>query len=525
MKRALLAIVTSAALSGASLESEGKRWWAHVEALASDAMDGRNTGSEAHRRAAQYVAAQFERAGLQAAGVEGYIQPVPFDVRRLVEAKSRLELIRGRKAQRLTLGDDAIIGTRSEPAPFVEARLVFAGYGFTVPELQYDDLAGDDLRGKVIVTISGAPSNIPGPLRAHYQSAVERDVFLRKAGVVGVVSIPNPREMDIPWSRLALARLQPTMALADKDLSQPGSSKISVMVNPERAGPWLAGTGHTLDELLALASAGKPLPRFAIPAKLRARTVLERSQVESQNVAGLLPGSDARLRGECIVLTAHLDHVGTGEPIAGDRIYNGAMDNASGVASLIEIAHHFHTTKAQPKRTVLFVAVTGEEKGLLGSRFYAAHPTVPPAAMVANVNMDMFLPIVPMHSVIAFGLKESTLGDSLRAVASRQGIEVKDDPEPARNLFVRSDQYSFIRRGIPAIALSVGFEKGSPEEQTAKKWLHDRYHAPSDDLKQPVNLDTAAAYNRLLIGFIEAVASQPERPRWRSDSFFRRFAR
>ena len=323
---------------------------------------------------------------------------------------------------------------------------------------------------------------------------------------------------------MTLARLHPAMALSDPSLSDAGAVKIGVTVNPERADAWFAGSGHTFAELLALAQAGKPLPRFPIPAKLRAHTAVERSHVESQNVAGLLPGSDPKLRHEYVVVTAHLDHVGTGEPIHGDRIYNGAMDNASGVATLIEMARHLHAAANPPKRSLLFVAVTGEEKGLLGSKFFAAHPTVPAKAIVANINNDMFLPLFPLHSVVAYGLNESSLGNTLREVAMQQGIQVSDDPEPQRNLFVRSDQYSFILRGIPALALKVGFAAGSPDEKVAKQWLHDRYHAPSDDLQQPVDLNTAAAFDRLIEALITSTANQPERPHWNTDSFFKRFA-
>src|SRR5262249_44584500 len=358
-------------------------------------MEGRNTGTEGYRRAAEYVCGQFEKIGLEPAGTQGYLQPVKFDVRRLVEDASSLELEHGGKSERLALGEDAIISIRTDPAESVDAPLLFAGYGFAVPESRYDDLAGTDLRGKIIVTIAGAPANIPGPLRAHYQSAAERNPFLRRAGVIGLVAIPNPKHMDIPWDRLTLSRTQPAMSLADASLSDTGGMKIGVTLNPARAGKLLEGSGHSLGELMALADAGKPLPRFELNATLRARTKVDRSQVESQNLAAVLRGSDAKLRDEYVVLTAHLDHLGVAEPIRGDRIYNGAMDDASGVATLFEIARLLREEKARPKRSVLFVVVTGEEKGLLGSKYFAAHPTVPARSIVADVNVDMFLPLFP----------------------------------------------------------------------------------------------------------------------------------
>jgi Zn-dependent M28 family amino/carboxypeptidase len=266
------------------------------------------------------------------------------------------------------------------------------------------------------------------------------------------------------------------------------------------------------------------LPAFALPAKLKAKTRLERSEVESQNVAGVLPGADPSLRMEYVVLSAHLDHLGIGRPIHGDSIYNGAMDDASGVATLLDIAHSIHAAKKSLRRSLLFVAVTGEEKGLLGSKYFAAHPTVKPQSMVADLNVDMFLPLFPLRILTVLGLNESDLGDQVRTVAQPLGIQVQDDLEPERNIFIRSDQYSFIRKGIPSLAFKVGYEKGSPEAATAKKWLTERYHAPSDDVHQPVDLAAAGDFNRVIRLVAESVANRSERPKWNSKSFFRRYA-
>jgi Zn-dependent M28 family amino/carboxypeptidase len=244
--------------------------------------------------------------------------------------------------------------------------------------------------------------------------------------------------------------------------------------------------------------------------------------VESQNVVAILPGSDRNLKREYVALSGHFDHLGVGEPVSGDPVYNGAMDNASGIASILEIAAALRGSKL--RRSVLFVAMTGEEKGLLGSQYFAGHPTVRAEDIVADLNLDMFLPLFPLRIVTAIGAQESDLGDRLRAVAAPLGIAVQNDPEPQRNLFIRSDQYSFIRRGIPALAFKVGYTAGSPEETTAKKWLAERYHAPSDDLNQPVDRKAAAEFNDLLRKLTESIANEPARPKWKPDSFFRRFA-
>ena len=523
MKRRAAVLVLAWLTVGLSgLDAEADRWWAHVRFLADDALEGRDTGSPGYRKAAAYVAGEFQRAGLAPAGTDGYLQPVKFRSRRILEEQSSLALVRGSKVEPITLGDEATISMRVESAPQLEAPLVFVGHGLRIPEAKYDDLAGLDLRGKVVVFLSGGPSRISGPLLSHYQSV--RWSYLKATGVLGTLSITNPRGMDIPWERSILSRFQPSLTLADPALDETAGQKLSVTVNPARAERFFVGSGHTFKEILALSEAGQPLPRFELPASLRATVAVKSEDVESPNVVALLPGSDPVLKDEYVVLSAHLDHVGVGEAIKGDRIYNGAMDNASGIAGLIEVAVALREAGARLRRSLVFLAVTAEEKGLLGSRFYANHPTVPVDHIVANLNTDMFLPIIPMHSVNVSGFEESDLADDVRKAAKAVGVEVLPDPEPERNIFTRSDQYSFIKRGVPAIFPKIGFRKDSPEHQIMKKWRTERYHAPSDDLNQPVDFKAAADFNRLYLAIVESVANRPARPRWNADSFFRRFA-
>jgi Zn-dependent M28 family amino/carboxypeptidase len=515
----------SVALLAGDLAQDGRRWWSHVQFLADDRMEGRNTGSEAYRRAARYVAEQFERAGLKPAGTDGYWQPVRFLTRQIVEAESSVALVRDTKVQPLTLGEDVTIGLRGGVAPYVEAPAVFTGYGLRIPEKHYDDLAGLDLKGKVAVYLGGGPADIPGPLKAHAQSAGERWKALRQAGAIGVVSIPDPKAMDIPWERAKLARLQVSMVLADPKLNETADEQLSLVMNPAQAEKLFAGSGHTFAEILALHEVHKPLPHFPLPVTIQAKVTVKEGKAESPNVVGVRPGNDPKLRNEYVVFSAHLDHVGVGEPIQGDRIYNGAMDDASGVASLIETARSLAQDKTPLRRSVLFLAVCGEEKGLLGSRYFAAHPTVERRNIVADLNIDMFLPLYPLRILFVQGLEESDLAKPLRAAAERLGIEIRGDPEPQRNRFIRSDQYSFIREGIPALAFKFGYDKGSPEEKIQRAWTRVRYHAPSDDLQQPVDLEAAAKFDALIRDLIVRIANQEERPRWNETSFFRRFAR
>src|ERR1041385_5751555 len=366
---------------------DGTIWWNYVKVLAGDDMEGRETGSFGLRKAQEYVVEQLKRAGLEPAGSKSYYQPMQFESRQIVEKESSLALVRQGQVEPLTLGDDAIFNTRVNLAPSVEAPLVFAGYGLAIPELNYNDLAGLNLRDKVVVIFSGAPEEIPGALASHYQSASELWKVLRKAGVRGVITIPNPAAMNIPWSRISANRAHPSMALKGAEFDDTPGEDLALTMNPERAQKLFPGSGHTLQELVNLVKDRKPLPRFELALSVRARSVVNKKTLESANLAAQLTGSDPKLKNEYVVLSAHLDHLGIGEPINGDRIYNGAMDNASGSAVLLDLIGSLKKSPQKLKRSLLFLFVTGEEKGLLGSRYFTAHPTVKPGSMIANINI------------------------------------------------------------------------------------------------------------------------------------------
>jgi Zn-dependent M28 family amino/carboxypeptidase len=504
---------------------DGKTWWEHVKVLAADDMEGRETGSPGLRRAEAYVVEQLKQSGVQPAGADGYYQPVRFESRQIVEKDSSAVLLRNGETEPLVLGEEAFFSTRVDLAPEVEAPLAFAGYGLSIPEKNYDDLAGMDLKGKVAVILTGSPADIPSALSAHYQSAGQRWEALHKAGAIGLITIANPASMEVPWARVSLNRTHPSMELADPGFNETAGEQLAMAVNPAKAEKFFVGSGHTFQEIAELGKDRKPLPHFTLTASIKTRATVEKRAVESANVVAKLPGSDPQLRDQYVVLSAHLDHLGIGEPINGDRIYNGAMDNASGSAVLLDVAASLKKWGERLKRSLLFVFVTGEEKGLLGSKYFAAKPTVDRKAMVANINIDMFLPIVPLKVLTVYGLGESDLGDVVRAVAESHGIKVQPDPEPLRNVFIRSDQYNFVRHGIPALMMDVSFDPDAPEQkQIFKDWRTKRYHAPSDDLNQPVNLPAAGLYEDVVCGLIEKVADDPRRPQWKQDSFFRRYA-
>jgi len=504
---------------------DGNTWWSHVKFLADDSLEGRDTGSEGLRKAQAYAVEQFKKAGLEPAGTDGFYQPVSFMQYELDEAQSSLALVTNGEAKPLSFADDAFFSTRAtHQSVQLTAPLVFAGYGLKIPEKNLDELAGLDLKGKIVVYLAGSPADIPTALASHYQTAGERWKSLKAAGAIGVVAIMNPASMDIPWSRISLNRNHPAMDLAGAEFDETPGQQLGVVFNPAAAESLFAGSGHTFAEIAALGKDRNPLPHFGLAKSLKADAKVLSKKVESANLVGKLPGSDSALKNEFVVLSAHIDHIGIGAPINGDRIYNGAMDDGSGSALEMDIAASLKAHPEKLARSLIFLLVTAEEKGLLGSKYFAAHPTVPAKSIVADVNVDMFLPIVPLKILKILGIDESDLGANAAKIAQSMGIKPIADPEPLRNAFIRSDQYSFIKKGVPSVKIDVGFELGTPEQKIFKEWLTNRYHAPSDDVNQPVDLQAAATYEEFTRRLLISTANDSAKPQWKPDSFFRRYA-
>ena len=521
-------------------ETRGKAWWAHVQVLADDSMKGRMTGSPEFLRAAAYVVDKFKSYGLEPAGVGGsYYQPVHFIEQWVNASKSSLSLVVDDKPEPLILGQDAILSSRSPQPATVDAGLVFLGYGLHLPESGYDDFNSADvpvssLRGKIIVVINGGPAELPGALKSFARTSPMAKA-MRDAGVVGIVSIPTPKSMDFGWERVASSASQPGMWLASEPgddavarrhpaLGDDHSPMFAAAFNPAQAEKLFAGTGHTFAEMLALADAQKPLPRFDLKKRLTATVVTERDAVVSPNLVAKLQGSGPSAG--YVIASAHLDHLGVGEPIHGKTIYNGAMDDASGVATVLETAQALSEDAergVRPRRSVLFLIFTAEEKGLLGSRYFAGHPTVPEGAIKADLNLDMFMPLFAFRKLHLQGLEQSTLADDAQRVGAAHGVVIAGDPEPDRNSFIRTDQYSFVLAGVPALAMKFGWEPGSPEYRMWRAWLRDRYHSTQDDLSQPVDLVAAAQFNSFFADLVREVANDPATPHYLESSFFRRF--
>ena len=497
------------------------QWWADIAAIADDANEGRQTGSEGYLRAARYVIKRFEAEGLQPAGEQGFLQQVAFEQQIVDQAASRATLV-GAVGTTTTLqvGADALIGAGGAGRPaHVDAPLVFLGYGLHVPG--HDDFGGVDLRGKIAVVISGGPADVSAAIKSNARFA--RAKLLGERGAVGLISLTTPRQIEIPWSRQKLLATQAGMYLADAKLRDTPDDFFTAGIDPDRAELLFKGSGHSFAELCALADVSRPVPVFALPMRVQATIAAQRQALTSPNLVAKLPGSDPALAGQYLVVSAHLDHLGIGAPINGHSLYNGAMDDASGVASVLDIAHRLATAPSFPRRSVLFVIVTAEEKGLLGSHYFAMRPTVPAGSIVADFNFDMPLPLWPLRSVIAIGEGESTLGADARAVAARQGLALAPDPLPDRNTFIRTDLFSFVREGVPALAFKFGFARDTPEFRIEHDWRANRYHSPADDLQQPgLFKDDAVRLDGYVADLVRRVGNADARPDWLPTSVFRR---
>jgi hypothetical protein len=497
---------------------------AHMAFLADDLLEGRGTGTRGHELAARYVAAQLEALGLEPAGdSSSFLQRVPFRRAQLVEAECSLALRRGGTTRPLAYARDYFMGAdplRERSA--LAAPAVFAGFGVTAPELGHDDYADLDARGKVVVLLAGAPPGFPRDQRAYYSSNLMREANAVAHGAVGILTLRTTlEERRVTWERaIRQSRLAAMRWLEPDGTPHDAHPEILVTATLSRSGAeaLFAGAPRPLAAVLAEADTGA-VRGFALPVEVRARRTTRHSTATSPNVAGLLRGSDPRLRDQYVVFTAHLDHLGVSTPVDGDSINNGAYDNASGVATMLEVARALRALPRPPRRSVLFLAVTGEEKGLQGSGYFARFPTVPRAGIVADVNLDMFLMLHPLRAVVAVGAEHSSLGPVVERAARRLGLRVVPDPAPEEVVFVRSDQYSFVRQGVPAVFL-VDAGEGPEENAAVERWLRTVYHTPADDMRQRFDWGAAVKFAQLnyLVGL--GVADEAQRPSWKPGDFF-----
>jgi len=501
---------------------------ADMRFLSDDALEGRGTGSRGYDIAAKFMASQFESLGLQPAGDNGsYFQSVPLRSAKPDETKSTLVLSRSGKDETLTFRKDYISrGNPVLPETSVEAPVVFVGNGVTASEQNYDDYQGVDAKGKIVAFMFGAP-NFESSLKAHYSSGEVKAHNAAAHGAVGVIILDDPvlerlysfkeqvRDLSFPELRWLDKQQQPN----DYFPELKGNAFLSL----EATKKFFEGSPHSAEEVFAAMKAGKPLS-FVMPITAKIRNVTGLQDVGSRNVVAKLEGSDLTLKNEYVVYSSHLDHLGVGEPVKGDSIYNGALDNASGSAILLEVARAFSGMKTRPGRSILFLSVTGEEAGLLGSDYFAHYPTVNKSSVVANVNMDEDLMLWPLRDIVAFGAEHSSLDAVVRKAAARMHLNESPDPNPEEVIFIRSDQYSFVKQGVPAIFPVPGFKSDDPKikpTEIFKNWEQTRYHQPQDDMDQPgLDFDAAAKYARFVFLCGLLITEDSQRPTWNKGDFF-----
>ena len=488
-------------------------WWAQVTALSSDEMEGREAGTAAYERAAKYVANQFSQAGLLPGGEGGtFFQQVAMRQVDVDSTRSTFTLVRedGHTDALTFLQEWTVIANANLPREIAGA-MTFLGYGL---DPSGTNLAESNLSGKVAVYFNGAPANL-SLAEANAFSAL-RSKLLRTSGAIATVAIANPANLEPTRWPYAYAR---SVSLAESP-AQP-NAQASITISAASAAK-LFGAAQSYAALLRDGKEGKPLPSFPLQGSLRLHFLVTQKEIFSSNILAVLPGSDSALAGEYVALSAHLDGYGYGTPVNGDSLYNGTLDDAAYVATLTELARETAALpkESRPRRSLLFCIFTAEEKGLLGSAYFTAHPTVAKTAVVANLNLDQLRPIFPLRALTMHGLKDSTLADMTRSVAGKFGIEIRPDLEPSRRLPARVDSANFAKIGVPFASFIFAYDLGSPEEAITRDWFNRRYHRPQDDLDTPIDWEAAVKFNRFYGALALAVANSVEKPVWLPASLY-----
>ena len=520
---ALLAVAaTATAQVPSTAEQEiARRVRADVEFLSSDGLEGRETGSKGYVIAADYVASQFRSLGLEPAGDKGgWFQQVPF--RRASHDKPPVltMTVGGRQVSLDPAKDASIRPSVTEKSRQLSAGFVFVGYGIKDARYQIDDYRGLDLRGKIAVALSGGPKGLPSDIEAHLLGS--KDQFAAAAGAVGFVELPrNDGQRGNPVARGGRPLIDWVDA-SGKAGSVPPGLRVQLTVSNEWASKLFDGARKSLDGVRKEAKANsKVSPRgFSLNPTLAIAAESKWEDFTSPEVIGLIRGSDPSLAAEHVVLMGHLDHLGmrTDAKPGEDAIYNGALDNAAGVATMLEAARQFAAQPVRPKRSVLFIANTGEERGLLGADYYANHPTVPAQSIVGVVDLDMPLLLYPFTDVTAFGAEHSTIGAMVAEAGNSMGIKVSPDPMPEEAIFTRSDHYMFVKRGVPAVLLMTGHANGGKAHW--QNYLSKIYHSPQDDVTQKIDWNAGARYALLNYRIARAMADNPARPMWLQGNYF-----
>lgn len=501
-----------------------------LRVLADDRLAGREAGSPGYDEAARYVAARFAEVGLKPGGADGsYLQPVPLRGSTRIPEQAELKLFPAQgKARSLRYGRDYYVSRNPQAErTALRAPLVFAGYGVVSPRFKRDDYAGLDVRGKIVVLLDGGSRDLPSEERAYFSSESEMEAARR--GAVGVINVPTREsEQVFPWKKVAEYLPREGMTWLDaqgRPHVRDADLALSAWLNMDSAAALFNGAPRSYAQILDEAEKGG-VRGFELPGSASMAQGTRNRNLSSTNVVGVLPGADPLLKNEVIVLSGHLDHLGTrpGAKKGEDAIYNGAMDNAAGIATLIEAARLAVASGQPPRRTLVFLAVTAEEKGLIGADYYARQPQLSPGQrIVGNINLDMPLLSFDFADVIAFGASHSSLGASVERAAAKIGVKLAPDPWPQEAIFVRSDHYRFVQQGVPAVFLVTGTTSTDPKEDGAKRWgefLGQRYHQVSDDLNQTIRYDVGAKFALINYLVTRELADAPAAPAWKDGDFF-----
>ncbi|MDO6427115.1 M28 family peptidase [Thalassotalea sp. 1_MG-2023] len=514
---------------------DAERIKAHVEFLADDTLLGRDTGSTGYQIAANYVISNFKQIGLQPQGDhDTFEQQVTFRKTFLEEGSATLAVETASGTKELVFKEEFLAsGSSIEKESFVQAETVFVGYGIIASDFGYNDYEDIDVEGKVVVALTGRPHDLPSEEGAHIGSGREKIRHAAERGAVGFITVHTPKRNKVrDFSVSAKYASAPRLSWVGKDGKPNGvyeSIKGGAYINHEAAAVLFEGAAESLASVFEKDSNDEAVKGFALNSKVTMAKKSRHEEITSPNVVATLEGSDPKLKNEYVVFSAHLDHIGVskhhgdhqeGEEV--DSINNGALDNASGVSILLETARLLASQPA-PKRSVLFVVVTGEEKGLLGSSYFANNPTVPGTQMVANVNLDMPLILYPFADVIAFGSTHSSLGPIVESAAGKVDVSLSPDPMPEQALFTRSDHYSFVKAGIPSVFLMTGFKSKDPNidgGKMFKDFLKNHYHQHSDQIDLPIRWDAAADFAEVNMMIGLEIANGDKRPAWNQGDFF-----
>ncbi len=524
-----MGLMAGLVLSGCASEPEGVRSEnirTHLSTLASDQMEGRSPGTPGGERAADYIAGAFAEAGLAPAADGGYLQQVRM-VGIAPKSPGRLEWDdHGRKtALESPAQCVANPGVPEEEVNLEDAPMVFVGYGIVAPEVPWNDYRDLDVKGKVVVSLvndppSGDPTFFGGAALTYYGRWTYKLEEAARQGAAGVLLVHTTDMAGYPWSVVQTSWSGEQFSLPD---DREKSTVLEGWISQEAAEALFRKEGLSLQEAIERAG-GRDFEAIPLSTRVSFHAEAVVRDVDSPNVVGWIEGSDPNLKDEYIVLTSHYDHLGVGPEVDGDRIYNGALDNASGTALLIEVGRVLAAHRSELGRSLVFAAVTAEEQGLLGSEYYVEHPVFPLDRTVANINFDGINVWGETEEMVAMGAERSTIRNVVAQVFSAMNINRTADPFPEKGYFFRSDQFSFVKAGVPAVYYDYGLRfRGKPAdwgEKLMTSYVEQHYHQPSDEYDSTWPLEGAVQMGQVVVRTAELLSAQEERPRWNEGDPF-----